>query len=233
MIRTRIPKIALLALLTAQPAVAQQVQTSTLSSTRWLFDSEIGTEANLGYKNPSTAYGFSVEQPLGKRFELQTSVYYSPDKKLITNNGNSLLVSGSGIVWATSRVGLFGNYGYTWLWTSQFDKSGSDPSAGAVIRDSLYGPGRLYVSYLFPTGCVWATPRNPCKIQSNRTQGVQLSQEMRISSHIRVGIEGGLYHFCDQSNENEPAIPRVCHWGGTELVFFQFELPGARPNRSY
>src|SRR5271155_3778040 len=97
-IRIHAPKIALFALLTAQPVLAWQVQTPTFSSTRLLFDSEIGTEANLGYKLPSTAYGLSVEQPLGKRFELQSSLSYSPDKKIITGNGNSFLVSGTGIV---------------------------------------------------------------------------------------------------------------------------------------
>jgi hypothetical protein len=232
-IRNRVQKIALLVLLTAQPVLAWQVQTPTFSSTRLLFDSEIGTEANLGYKLPSTEYGFSVEQPLSKRFELQSSLSYSPDKKIITGNGNSFLVSGTGIVWVTSRVGLSGAYDYSWLWTSQFNKNGWAPSAGTVIRNSLFGPGRIYVSYIFPTGCVWATPSNPCKIQSNRLQGPEFNEEVRVSSRLRVGFKLGAFHFCEQSNENDPAVPRQCHWGGTELAFVRLEFPSVRTNEPY
>jgi hypothetical protein len=220
--------VTLFALATANPMVGQETQPSTLFSARLLYESEIGTEANLGYKLPSTAFGLLVEQPLGKRFELQSRVSYSPDKKVITDNGNSFLVSGTGIVWATSRVGLSGAYGYSWLWTSQFDKNGWAPSAGTVIRNSLFGPGRIYVSYIFPTGCVWATPSNPCKIQSNRLQGIDVTPEVQISSHIRVGLNVGLYHFCDQSNQNDPAVPRQCHLGGTELLVVRLNLPGGR-----
>jgi hypothetical protein len=197
---------------------------------RLLLDSEIGSNNQLGYEFPSIAIGPSIEIPLRSRFELQASAAYSPDKKFITNDGQSLRTKGGVVVWATPLVGLTSSVEGSWLWTSQFNKSGWLPSAGVVLRNEYFGPGRLYISYLFPTGCVWATANNPCKTQSNRLQGVQIRPEFRASSHLRFGFEVGIYHFCDQSNPFAPSLGRTCHFAGTALATMRVEFhPRRKP----
>jgi len=230
---SRILRVVLLILSISLPSWAQEHDEPTNFTTRWLLDFKFGVEGGLGYKFPSSSFGLSVERPLRKHFELQGSVAYSPDKKVMTNDGNSLLGSVSGIAWLTSHVGISGGIEGSRLWTSQFDKGAWSPNLGAVIHVPIFDPGRLTALYVFPTGCVWATPTNPCKIQSNRLQGIQLKQEFRTWSHLRVGLEFDIYHFCDQSNENEPSIPRTCHMAGTSLGFMRFEFPGARKGDSY
>src|SRR6266436_3225927 len=189
---------------------------------RLLLDTEVGSQASLGYRLPSSAFGPSLEIPVAKRMEFQVSSDYSPDRKAITNDGNSLKVSGSAIVFANYRVGFIATIERNWLWTSQFDKSAWLPSAGVVIRND--GAGRSYLTYVLPTGCVWATPSNPCKTQSNRLQGIEIRQDIRSSSHIRWGFKVGFYRFCDQGNPNDPQAGRTCHFATTALATLRFEF---------
>jgi hypothetical protein len=199
---------------------------------RLLLDGEIGSEAQLGYKLPSIGVGPSIEIPLESHFEIQASATYSPDRKAITDNGESLELGGSIIGFASERLGLIATLDHTALWTSEFDKKNWFPSAGLVLRNDYFGPGRLYVTYLIPTGCVWATAANPCPIQSNRLQGIQLHEDVRTWSHGRLGLESGIYHFCDEGNPNEPEAGRKCHVGATMLATFSFELHlGRNSNR--
>lgn len=203
------------------------------STRRWLFDTAVGSQTSFGYQFPSTQYGFTVEQPVTNRFEFQGSMAFSPDKKYITNDGSSIILEGTGIAWLNWRVGASASFERSWLWTSQFDKSAWNPIFGLVMRDSILGPGRFTAGYVFPTGCVWATAANPCLIQSNRTQGVDLGQEWRIMTHLRFGINFGIYHYCAQSNENEPSVPRTCFLAPITMIAFRFEFPGGRANTSY
>jgi hypothetical protein len=123
--------------------------------------------------------------------------------------------------------------GHAWLWTSEFNETSWQPSAGAVARTTYGSAGRLYLNYIFPTGCVWATKSNPCMIQSKRLQGPEITQEFQVLPHLRWGIEAGAFHFCDQSNENDRSIPRTCHWAFTEMVDFRFEFRGHSPDEIY
>jgi hypothetical protein len=192
---------------------------------RILFDASIGSATALGYKFPSTSFGSSVELPIGRNIEIQASTTFSPDKKFITNDGHSVKVNGTAIGWITNRFGLAANVERSWLWTSQFEKRSLFPSAGIVLRNDFLGPGRLYISYLFPKGCVWATATNPCKLQSNRLHGVQLHAESRgAASHIRVGVGGGFYRFCDQANPHQPSTGRICHFAATAMANLRFEF---------
>ena len=191
---------------------------------RFLVDGEFGTENSLGTEFPSTAIGPSIEVPIKNRFEFQSAVSYSPDRKTVTHDGESLKFGGSAIGFATHRLGFIATVAHTSLWTSQFDKRSWLPAAGIVLRTQYWGPGRLYLTYLFPTGCVWATSSDPCTIQSNRLQGIQLRQEVRYGSHIRWGYGGALYHECDQSNQNEPQAGRNCHWDATVMITASLEF---------
>jgi hypothetical protein len=191
-----------------------------------MFDSSIGSSAGLGYKLPDTAFGFSIEKPVGRRFEIQLSSAFSPTHKYITNDGESLLASGSGLFWVNWKFAVLGGVNFSRLWTSQFDKSAIYPVAGVVLRTMWMheNAGRIYVTYEFPTGCVWATATNPCTIQSSRLQGVNFNPEFRVFAHTRVGLVMGFWYFCDQSNQFDPAAGRSCHFTGTSSKKFRFEI---------
>src|SRR5258708_17235057 len=125
---------------------------------RLLLDTEVGTQASLGYKLPSTAFGPSLEIPVAKRIEFQVSSAYSPDRKAITNDGNSLKVSGSAIGFANHRIGFIATIERNWLWTSQFDKTAWLPSAGVVIRKNR--AGRAVLTKRLSTDCGGGAPHN-------------------------------------------------------------------------
>jgi hypothetical protein len=224
-------KCLLVLLMSATPIRAQETQAHTNWSPRVFLDADVGVRAELGFIPPSSDFGLSFEIPLNRRIEIQGDAAYSPDKKIITHNGHSIGASGTGIFWITSRVGALGELDYGHLWTSKFEEGGTAPAFGAVIRTTYEYPGRLYITYSIPTGCVWATPSNPCKLQSKRLQGFNITQEFQLWPHVRAGLMAGIYHFCDQSNENEPTIPRICHWAGTDAVFVRLQFPGWRKDR--
>lgn len=228
-----ISKCVLVLFIWAAPGGAQEVIGNSILPPRIFLDSDIGVRAELGFIPPSRDIGASFEYPLLRNFEIQGLGSFSPDKKQITHDGHSFSVAGTGIWWASRRVGVLGEVGYGRLWTSQFSEGGTAPAIGVVIRTRYEYPGRLYFRYSLPTGCVWATPSNPCKLQSKRLQGPTIRQEFQLRPHVRWGVETGIYHFCDQSNENDPAVPRTCHWAGTELLFIRFQFQGGRKDAPY
>ncbi len=231
-----VSKLMLVLFIWAVPAGAQDVQgliANTSPPPRIFLDSDIGLQTQLGFIPPSTDIGVSFEYPLWRRLEIQGAGSFSPDKKQITDDGYSFSVTGTAIVWPSWRVGVLGKVGYGRLWTSQFTEAVTSPSFGVVIRTHYEYPGRLYFRYTIPTGCVWATPSNPCTLQSKRLQGPSIRQEFQLLPHVRWGAEVGIYHFCDQSNENDPAAGRACRWAGTELVFVRFQFKGAQLDSPY
>ena len=218
-------KIAVLLFVFLVSCITTRGQTAFSDSRpRLLFDSQVGSENSLGYKFPSLSVGPSFEIPIKSRFELQAGASYSPDNKVITNNGRLFDVTGSAIGFVNQRLGFVASVERGWLWTSEFDKKTVFPSAGIVLRNDYFGPGRFYLSYVFPTGAVSSTASNPLGIQSNRLQGITLRQETRAHSHLRWGVESGLYRFCDESNPNGPPSSRKCHLGVSALAKFSFEF---------
>lgn len=111
-------------------------------------------------------------------------------------------------------------------YTTPLHKGGWIPFAGAVVRDGWFqAPGRLYVSYIFPTGCVWA---EQCQlptdgIQSNQIHGVHALQEFRLYSHVRVGIDAEVLRFYDQSNP-QMRTKRTGHTTGTMAMTLRLEF---------
>lgn len=231
-----VSKLMLALFIWAAPAAAQDVQepiADTNPPPRIFIDSDIGVRAQLGFTPPSRDFGASFEYPLWQRLEIQGAGSFSPDHKQITHDGHSLSVVGTAIVWPSLRVGVLGEVGWGRLYTSQFTEGGTTPTIGVVIRTHYEYPGRLYFRYSFATGCVWATPSNPCTLQSKRLQGPTITQEFQVLPHIRWGAEAGIYHFCDQSNENDPAAGRTCHWAGTEMIFVRFQFRAAQRDVAY
>ncbi len=216
-------RIVCVSLLSAATSYTQTSPTGNKLGTRWLLDSETGSDAGLGFKEPHVALGISFERPIGLRFELQGNLHYSPDKKSITNDGNSLRVQGVGIIWINGRFGISGDLRHSDLWTSQFNKSAFGPAAGVVFRERFQGmPGRLYVDYVIPTGCEWGLD---CPMQSSRAKGPEVYWEHRLSPYIRLGLHMGVYHLLNQSNNLRPDIPRTGEWSGNTHVVVRFEFP--------
>lgn len=209
------------------PILVASVSAGTLPAAkccgpRWLIDVESGTDSGLGYKLPHLAFGISTERPFGHTFELQAGLLYSPDRKYVTNDGNSLNARVKGIYWISPRMGLTGALRHSNLWTSQFNKAGWGVSAGIAIRDRFGGfPGRVYIDYLFPFGCQWGPN---CPIQSNRIQGPEIYWENRLYPHIRFGAKLGFYHVLNQSNNLRPDIPRTGEWTGDAHVVIRYEF---------
>jgi hypothetical protein len=200
---------------------------------RLMVDTQIGSERELGFKPPDLGVGFTIEKPMGPHIELQTFAEYSRDKKYITNDGNNFIWGARGIWFPRWHMGISGEIRQSRLWTSQFYKSGWTPTAGVMIRDSFGSmPGRFWVDYLIPRGCVWAAECKlpPDGIQSNRTQGPEFYQEFRALSlgpkyALRLGGKLAFYHFCDQANPLV-IVPRACHLADTMALTVRIEFSG-------
>ena len=238
-------------------ALHQGQSNSPFSQIRILFDTQVGDYSGLGFSAPYLGWALAVELPFGpsvrdfeipgseRRFEYQPSIGFSFDTKTFAKTGYDLSANNEGIIWIDHRFAGEGGYGYTaysaaidpkaaYGETTSYTLHQSEwvPNVGAVIRDTLHRqPGRLYVDYLFATGCQWATQSNPCTIQSSRTHGIDVIQEIRIRSFLRVAAEVAVVEYYDQSNENEPSIPRTQHIVPFGTVHIALEWPGV-PIRS-
>jgi hypothetical protein len=202
-------------LLFCSAAHAQNVPAFKNYQTRWLFDSEIGSEETLGFKLPHLAFGASFEQPVGKHFELQGGVSYSPDKK-VNNGGQSFSTDALVIGWVRNGLGILGKVHSTNLWTPQYDKHAITPSFGSVFRVHEFGfAGRLYLDYVLPTGCTH------CQIQGSRLQGVEAFNELKLWPHVRTGIKFGFYTFLEQGNPLSDQ-PRIRDIGGISTLVIRF-----------
>jgi hypothetical protein len=200
---------------------------------RLLVKTQIGNDKQLGFKPPDLGIGFGIEKPVGAHVELQTFAEYSPDKKYITNDGNNFVWGMKGMWFPRWRAGISAELRQSYLWTSQFNKSGWIVAPGFLFRDAFgSAQGRFSVDYVIPRGCVWAAEcQLPADgIQSNRTQGPEFAQEFRALSlgakyTIRVGGELAFYHFCDQAN---PLVisPRSCHFADTIAMTVRLEFGG-------
>jgi hypothetical protein len=194
------------------------------STTVWLLDVESGSDKGLGDKFPHLAFGASFEHPIGRRIELQGGVSFSPDRKYVTNDGHSLRLKTTGLFWITPRIAITGSLTKSNLWTSQFSKEAWVPSAGMAIREHFGNiPGRLYLAYVFPTGCQWGAS---CPIQSNRLLGPQGYWEHGMWPHFRFGLEVGYYRILNQGIPLEPSAGRASEWSPTVHVLLRYEFSG-------
>jgi hypothetical protein len=210
-------------------ATSSNSQTDSSPSTRWLLDSQVGSDT--GYKTPTITMGVSIERPITTRLEVQGGVSFSPTKTLLTNDGHHLDISGQTVFWVTQRLGVTASLSRGYLWTSQFNLQGWTPSAGVAVRVRAFdSPGRLYLTYLIPTGCQWGAG---CPIQSNRKTGAKVYWENRISKHWRFGFEFGVYHVLYQGNSLDPAAGRTGQMTGDAHIVSRFEFPGGDLDEGY
>ena len=205
-----------------------------------LLDTTVGFEGALGYKLPTILEGVSFELPFKKRFELQSTIDGGSTRKEITNDGLTFRTRTQFIYWVNNKFGAFGGLGTSDLWTSQFNKSATTTLFGVVFKNH-FGPvnqpgtlaGRVYVSYLLPTGCQWATNSNPCTLQSSRLQGVQLYPEWRITRNLRFGIRMAVLHGLEQGNPKQPSAGRIGYVTFSSDVVLRFQFPGAKYYEAY
>ena len=146
-----------------------------------------------------------MERPLSERLEAQAAIKFSPDPKLITDNGRSLVASARAIVWANRYFGATGEASYSRLWTSQFNKTAWLPAPGIVFRLKFLGnPTRMYLDYLIPTGSI-----DTHGIESSRLKGPEYYAESRLASMgpvtMRLGFKLNAYHFF---RTGKPAVRR-------------------------
>jgi hypothetical protein len=191
------------------------------STTLWTLNADTGSDAGLGFKLPHLALGVSFERPIGKRFELLGGVSYSPDRKYITNDGNSFSMSATSLFWINGRFAVSGTLYQSFLWTSQFNKRAWAPAPGIVIRDNFGAPGRLYIDYVLPTGCQWGAS---CPIQSNRLQGPEFEWEHLLWPRFALGFHLGFYRVLNQANPLDRAAGRTGEWTGDSYLVMRYEF---------
>jgi len=182
-------------------------QTSLLVQTR------IGSAKTLGFKTPSFGIGLGLERQ-APRFEYDAGFYLSPDKKTFaTYRKGAFSANASGSAFK-NRYGVTAGVIYS-VYQSDiqgvpYRKGAIIPFAGLVAKDWIL-PGRSRLTYLFPTGCIFPTPDNPCTIQSPRERGVQISQEFKFFEGIRIGYQTSWVHYCDQAAPT--SVTRNCRYG--------------------
>jgi hypothetical protein len=231
---------------------------SPFSESRILSDIQFGNYTTFGFGATAIGWGLDAEIPFGpslsaggRRFEYQPSFAVSIGPKISYRNGSlesqqNLEVNNQGLIWILHRVAAAGGYEYADYWaegtqigqtppfqnrTYTIHRSGWVPNLGGAIRDTLLSrPGRFYANYIFPTRCALAVPSSTCILQAPRTQGVEMMQELRGTTYLRVGAEIAILRYDDPLNPNAPATPRIGHTAVYGTIHLKFEWPASPLN---
>ena len=153
-------------------------------------------------------------------------------KQITHNNGYSYsLKPVRRSFWPWWRVGVLGGVGHgqACAKTSQFTEGGTNPTIGVVIRTHYAGIRAGCISLIRSRRAVYgrhAQIRARCNPSGCKVP--RFDRNSRSCLTFVGGRSGGIYHYCAQSNEDEPSIPRACHWAGTELVFVRFQFRAAQ-----
>lgn len=221
---------AILVFSMCQTASAQESPVALSYGTRWMLDTQYGSLPLFGVNSAATSFGPAVEYSVTSNFEVQGNLSLTPSQTANTttaSTGHSFGLGGAGIGWINERFGLSFSVQQSWLWASKLSASAWNPSLGMVVRDYFHRPGRLYVNYLFPTGC---SGGSSCPSPLSRMQGIQSTQEFRLWRHFRLGLQGGVYHFC---SEGAPLNQRTCQFSPAGLVMMRFEFSSADATTPY
>ena len=182
-------------------------QTSLLVQTR------VGTAKTLGFKAPSFGIGLGLERQ-APRFEYDAGFYFSPDQKIFATYRRGAFSANATASIFKQRFGLTGGVIFSRYQSDiqgvPYQKGAVIPVVGLVAKDLIL-PGRSRLVYLFPTGCIYPSPDNPCTIQSPRERGIQASQEFKFFEGIRLGYTASWIHYCDQAAPT--SIVRNCRYG--------------------
>lgn len=194
-------------------AVQPKNKLDKLDEVRFLVGGQLGLVS--GYDIPTLQGNIGVEIPLSRHFEIQTRFSSGWTPKTDSHSGYSFHQEARGIYWFSDKLGINGEFRQTYLYTKLYDKHAWAPTAGLAWRNGWTGkdgmPGRMYLNWIFPTGCQWATASNPCRIQSSRLTGMEVNQEFRIGHHIRLGLIFGILRGLEQGNPNQPSAGRISY----------------------
>lgn len=129
----------------AEDGAKSEPSESTFSQTRLL----VGTNAGSSFGNLFASFGARIEQPIGKRFELDASDFYAPfEQHIALGNGWANVASGGGIVWLGRNWGMNGNLSLS-QYHVQIAKHAPYLLAGISLRRSLQSlPLRLTFDYV-------------------------------------------------------------------------------------
>jgi hypothetical protein len=220
--------VCLLALALVPPSHSQ-TSTGAAPTMQLLLDSQVGRDPR--YRFPSVKVGVSFELPVSAHIELQGGMSYTPTKPFIGINGDSLGMTGGGVFWITRRFAATTFLERGHLWTSQSNLRGWGPLVGIAIREHTHdSPGRLYLSYVIPTGCQWG---GSCLIQSSRTTGARMNWDHRVLVHWRFGFEFGLYRTFDQRDPLNPGAGGTNQVTADAHIVSRFEFPSSRLDELY
>lgn len=208
------PILLALAILTAMPAFAQ---------TRML----VGADAGIDFSNESVGAVLGIEQPIGKRIEIDLYERLSPiESHLGLGSGFANIAQGGGIVWLTKQVGL----SFT-VERSQYDVKAAEKSSyyaqiGIVDRFLLVGsPSRFGVTDARQI----YNGISPNGTESSHLNGFALSLDSRVScariACLRLKESFDVGHILEQGNpaNDSPAAaiasgqsyhPRIGAWSG-------------------
>lgn len=189
----------------------------------------VGTQQSLGYLPLHLAAGIGLEKRVGRWMELDPGVSWSPDRTLLTHDGNSVSFQAAGIMWSglSRQIGIAGGFDYTRLWTSQFRHGSVSPSLGVAARLHAWRfPGRLYVTYVVPYGGFDVRTG----LENSRSNGPEVYFEGQVATRLRLGLEVAAYRFLRQSNNPACSISSPCygtavcsgsgvgHWGASAAL---------------
>jgi hypothetical protein len=191
------------------------------------FQTQLGTRALSGFKNPWTSYGPAIEVHKGG-FETSGLILWSPTNKVLTNDGHSLWLDFRVLYWIKgSRFAIGGGALYKRFISSQFVKRGWEPGPVFSIRDMFLGvPTRWTFSYLLPTGSSTKALQDP------RGQGLRFEMDGIMTKHLMLGFTYFAGTFLDQGN---PAFPnlRKREFAGEVMAKFTIVLPGRSVDKAW
>lgn len=226
----KLPLAILFSLIFSVSAYGQQPLSPTTAKTSYAqpltatLDASIGG-GSIGY-NPDVNFGGSLTIPVGKRLELYADAMASPFTKS-GYSGYTLVGDGRTIFWLTPKVAGFVGVVPSYVVFGNVHKHAINGLAGVVIRDhwNPNSPGRLVLAYEQEIdGCVWATATNPCPLTSSEFIGGRVSQEFRMNSRFRFGIDGAVGRINQQINPNAPQAGALYGLAVSVELTFRFTL---------
>lgn len=180
---------------------------------------------SIGY-NPDINLGGSITVPVGRRLELYAQAMASPITKT-GYAGYTLVGDGRVMYWVNSKVAPFVGVVPSYVEFGSDKKHAINGLVGVVIRDhwNPTSPGRLTLAYEQEIGgCVWATPQNACPLTSSEFIGGRASQDFRMNSRLRFGIDGAVGRINQQINPNDSHAGALYGLAVSVELTFRFTL---------
>jgi hypothetical protein len=198
------------------------------AQTRVLFGGVGGSE----FGNDSGGIRASIEQPFGRRYEIDLSDTFSPlENHIGFGHGTANVARVVGDFWVSLHFGISGGGEFSDYHVAQLTKGSYYALAGPIVRLKVGGmPMRFGFSYFreFHNGT------NSVGVETNHVQGALFTFTSRMGCAgavcFRIGEEIVAGHFLQQGNPIcEPTTcPRQGATGGGAQISFAVEFPRPR-----